>query len=101
MPLRTRAEIYGKEAAALLQEVSLYPGIREGQLSAFHPGKEGTVNNLLAHLKRQGRIAEAEDGDFTLMGSVPGLLTAAWCGRCGSCWISWTGWSSIRPGTSR
>ena len=49
MPLRTRAEIYGKEAAALLQEVSLYPGIREGQLSAFYPGKEGTVNNLLSH----------------------------------------------------
>ncbi len=40
MPLRTRAEIYGKEAAALLQEVSLYPGILEGQLSAFHPGKQ-------------------------------------------------------------
>lgn len=83
MPLRTRAEIYGKEAVALLQEVSLYPGIREGQLSAFHPGKEDTVNNLLSHLKRQGRIAEAEDGGFYPYGECPrapdsGMVRAVW-----------------------
>ena len=83
MPLRTRAEIYGMEAVALLQEVSLYPGIREGQLSAFHPGKEGTVNNLLAHLKRQGRIAEAEDGGFYPYGECArapdsGMVRAVW-----------------------
>ncbi len=79
--MRTRAEIYGKEAAALIQEVSLYPGIRKEQLHAFHPGREDTVNNLLAYLKRQGRIAE--DGGFYPYGECPrapdsGMVRAVW-----------------------
>ena len=83
MPLRTRAEIYGKEAAALLQEVSLYPGIRREQIHGLHPGKETTVHNLLAHLERQGRIAEAEDGGFYPYGECPrapdsGMVRAVW-----------------------
>ena len=82
-PLRTRAEIYGKEAAALLQEVSLYPGIRREQMHGLHPGKETTVHNLLAHLERQGRIAEAEDGGFYPYGECPrapdsGMVRAVW-----------------------
>lgn len=83
MPLRTRAEIYGKEAAALLQEVSLYPGIRREQIHGLHPGKETTVHNLLAHLERQGRIAEAEKGGFYPYGGCPrapdsGMVRAVW-----------------------
>lgn len=83
MPLRTRAEIYGKEAAGLLQEISLYPGIRQEQLYGFHPGREGTINNLLAHLKRQGRIAEAEVGGFYPYGECPrapdsGMVRSVW-----------------------
>ena len=83
MPLRTRAEIYGKEAAELLQEISLYPGIRQEQLYGFHSGREDTVRNLLAHLKRQGRIAEAEEGGFYPYGECPrapdsGMVRAVW-----------------------
>ena len=43
--MRTRAEIYGKEAAELLREISMYPGILEGQLCCFHPDKEDAVRN--------------------------------------------------------
>ena len=81
--MRTRAEIYGKEAAELLQEVSLYPGIRREQLYGFHPGREDTVKTLLSHLKRQGRIAEAEDGGFYPYGECPrapdnSMVRAVW-----------------------
>lgn len=50
--MKTRADIYGQEAADLLREVSMYPGLSEGQLARFHPGREEKVRNLLAHLQR-------------------------------------------------
>ena len=62
MPIKTRAEIYGMEAADLLREISLYPGITEEQLYRFHPGKEEKVKTLLSNLQKQGRI-EKEGSD--------------------------------------
>lgn len=81
--MRTRAEIYGKEAAELLQEVSMYPGIRKEQLYAFHSGRKDTVENLLAYLKRQGRIAAGEDGGLYPYGELSrapdsGTAQAVW-----------------------
>lgn len=81
--MRTRAEIYGKEAAELLREISMYPGILEGQLCCFHPDKEDTVRNLLAHLKRQGRVMEAEGGGYFPYGDCPrapdsSMVRAVW-----------------------
>lgn len=81
--MRSRAEIYGKEAAGLLRQVSMYPGIREEQLYGFHPGKGEVVRKLLAHLKRQGRITEAEEGGFYPYGECPrapdsGRVRAVW-----------------------
>ena len=37
--MRTRAEIYGNEAATLLRTVTMYPGLSQQQLLCFHPGK--------------------------------------------------------------
>ena len=54
--MKTRAEIYGNEAADLLRIVTMYPGLCEHQLLCFHPGKEDTAKALLSHLERQGRI---------------------------------------------
>jgi len=81
--LRTRAEIYGNEAAELLREISMYPGISEGQLCRFHFTKEDTVRNLLAHLKRQGRAAEADGGGYYPYGECArapdsGMVRAVW-----------------------
>ena len=60
--MKTRAEIYGNEAADLLRTVTMYPGLSEQQLLCFHPGKEETAKALLSHLERQGRIFQAESG---------------------------------------
>ena len=54
--MKTRAEIYGNEAADLLRTVTMYPGLSEQQLLCFLPGKEDTAKALLSHLERQGRI---------------------------------------------
>ena len=48
--MKTRAEIYGNEAAALLRIVTMYPGLNMQQLLCFHPGKEETAKALLSHL---------------------------------------------------
>ena len=62
--MKTRAEIYGNEAADLLRTVTMYPGLSEQQLLCFHPGKEETAKALLSHLERQGRIFQAESGGY-------------------------------------
>ena len=62
--MRTRAEIYGNEAATLLRTVTMYPGLSQQQLLCFHPGKSETAKALLSHLESEGdtnnRFAEPE-----------------------------------------
>ena len=62
--MKTRAEIYGNEAADLLRTVTMYPGLSEQQLLCFHPGKEDTAKALLSHLEKQGRIFQTESGGY-------------------------------------
>ena len=50
--MKTRAEIYGNEAAALLRIVTMYPGLNMQQLLCFHPGKEEIIKTLLSHLQK-------------------------------------------------
>ncbi len=81
--MKTRAEIYGNEAAELLREIAMYPGILESQLCRFHSGKEDTVKNLLSYLKRQGRTMETERGGYFPYGECPrapdnGMVKAVW-----------------------
>ncbi len=81
--MKTRADIYGQEAAELLREISMYPGLSEQQLVRFHPGREDKVRNLLAHLKRQGRAAQAETGGYFPQGehmreTDAGLIRSVW-----------------------
>lgn len=38
MPIKSRADIYGMEAAELLREITMYPGVNIQQLHKFHPG---------------------------------------------------------------
>ena len=60
--MKTRAEIYGNEAAALLRIVTMYPGLNMQQLLCFHPGKEEIIKTLLSHLQKQGRIFQTDTG---------------------------------------
>lgn len=62
--MKTRAQIYGKEAAGLLRATSLYPGLLEEQLCRLYPGKEATARVILSKLEKQGRVMRAEGGWF-------------------------------------
>ena len=93
--MKTRAEIYGNEAADLLRTVTMYPGLSEQQLLCFHPGKEETAKALLSHLERQGRIFQAESGGYFPAGQLK--LTGRLSGQYGSCWTSFSGPITMLP----
>ena len=67
--MKTRADLYGKEAAELLRIISMYPGLLEQQLCGFFPGKGEAVLTLLSHLKRQGRIRQEASDGYSLQGN--------------------------------
>ena len=77
--MKTRAEIYGNEAADLLRTVTMYPGLCEHQLLCFHPGKEDTAKALLSHLERQGRIFQTESGGYFPAGQSAKIDRALVC----------------------
>lgn len=62
--MKTRSDLYSREAAELLRLITMYPGILELQLIRFFPGKETKIKNLLSHLKKQGRILLRENGSI-------------------------------------
>ena len=80
--MKTRAEIYGNEAAALLRIVTMYPGLNMQQLLCFHPSKEEIIKTLLSHLQKQGRIFQTDTGGYFPSGwaakSDSSLIRAAW-----------------------
>ena len=59
--MKTRAQIYEREAAALLRDISMYQVMTEGQLLRLHPGKKDKTRNLLAYLVRQNRVWQVDD----------------------------------------
>ena len=101
--MKTRADIYGQEAADLLREVSMYPGLSEGQLARFHPGREEKVRNLLAHLQRQGRgaLCRLGQGAISPRGNMCGALMQGWSVPCGCFWTLSTVWNTIPPAIFR
>lgn len=61
--LKNRAAIYQREAAEMLHNISLYPGLTEEQLCRFFPEKEAAAKTLLAHIPQAaGFCTVAEDG---------------------------------------
>ena len=48
----------------MLHNISLYPGLTEGQLCRFFPEKEVTAKTLLAHMLKEERIFCAENGRY-------------------------------------
>ena len=54
--MKTRAEIYSKEAADMLRNITTYHYMRHDQLLRLYPGKEEKIDNLLSFFLRQGRI---------------------------------------------
>ncbi len=54
--MKTREQIYGKEAAEILRIVTTYHHIRHNQLLKLFPEKESKIENLLSYFVKQGRI---------------------------------------------
>lgn len=80
--MKTRAEIYGNEAADLLRIVTMYPGLCEHQLLCFHPGKEDTAKALLSHLERRAAFFKQTAAGYFLAGKhqkpTMCLIRAVW-----------------------
>lgn len=62
--LKNRAAIYQREAAEMLHNISLYPGLTEEQLCRFFPEKEATAKPLLAHMLKEGRVYCGKNGRY-------------------------------------
>ena len=55
--MKTREQIYSKEAADLLRNITTYHYIRHDQFLRLYPGKEDKISNLLSFFVRQGRLS--------------------------------------------
>lgn len=54
--MKTRENLYGKEAKELIRVITLYKTLTCRQVYRLFPGKESSIKNLLSVLIRQGRI---------------------------------------------
>ncbi len=62
--MKNRAAIYQREAAEMLHNISLYPGMTEDQLCRFFPEKKATAKTLLTHMLKEGRVYRGENGRY-------------------------------------
>ena len=80
--MKTRAEIYSKEAADMLRNITTYHYMRHDQLLRLYPGKEEKIDNLLSFFLRQGRIFRDEHSglyhDGTEAHADNEMLAALW-----------------------
>lgn len=80
--MKTRAQIYEREAAALLRDISMYHVLTEEQLLRLHPGKPDKIQNLLAYLVRQNRVWLVDGFYCAAQNSMEdmdrGLLASVW-----------------------
>lgn len=81
--MKTRSDLYGREASELLRIISMYPGLSELQLCSFFPGKDEVIRTLLSHLRKQGRVTQEPSGGYYPQGMpTPGadteLAKAVW-----------------------
>lgn len=85
--MKTRAEIYGNEAADLLRIVTMYPGLCEHQLLCFHPGKEDTTRPCSLIWRGRAAFFKQTAAVISWQGKHQ-KLTMRLSGQCGSCWTS-------------
>ncbi len=68
--MKTREQVYGREAAAILRDISMYRVLTAEQILRLHPGKDAKeqrkIRNLLTYLVKQQRAWLSEDEQFYL-----------------------------------
>lgn len=63
--MKTREQIYSREATEILRDISTYHYIRHDQLLRLYPQKKkDVIDNLLSYLVRQGRIFYEPDRNW-------------------------------------
>ena len=62
--MKTREQIYRKEAAELLRDLTTYHYMYRNQILRLYPGKESKIENLLSYFTRQSRIFCDKDLDM-------------------------------------
>ena len=80
--MKTRADLYSREAVGLLRDIAMYRVLEKEQLFRLHPGKPEKIENLLAYLTKQGRIWLVDGRYCATPDSAEqmdrGLLAAVW-----------------------
>ena len=86
--MKTREQVYGREAAAILRDISMYRVLSAEQIMRLHPGKDAKernkIRNLLTYLVKQQRVWLSEDEQFYLAAPDAledmdrGLFAAVW-----------------------
>ena len=80
--MKTREQLYRKEAASLLRDITTYHCAKGEQLKRLYRGKEEKIEHLLGYLVKQGRIFydTKEDIYYDLpdMESDEEMLAALW-----------------------
>lgn len=80
--MKTRSDLYGREAASLLRDITMYRALTGEQLLRLYPGKQKIIEKLLPYLVKQGRVHQVNG----LYCAAPecaekvdrGLLAAIW-----------------------
>jgi hypothetical protein len=80
--MKSREQIYRKEAATLLRDLTTYHFMYREQLLRLYPGKESKIENLLSYFLRQGRIFYEKNTDLYHDGTEAkpdmSMLAAIW-----------------------
>ena len=80
--MKTRDQLYRKEASVLLRDLTTYHYLRRNQILRLYPGKETKIENLLTYFTRQGRIFYEKGMDMYHDGTEAApdmsLLAAVW-----------------------
>lgn len=59
--MKTREQLYRKEAAELLRDLTTYHYMRRDQILRLYPERESKIENLLTYFTRQSRIFYDKD----------------------------------------
>lgn len=51
--MKTRADLYGREAVGVLRDIAMYRVLEKEQLLRLYPGKRAKIENLLTYLTKQ------------------------------------------------
>jgi hypothetical protein len=73
--MKTRYEIYSKEAAELLRAVSTYKTLSSKQIFSLFPGKSAKIQTIITQLTKQGRIYYNSEYDYLSAVEESGLST--------------------------